>query len=67
VTIPLRQLERNVLSTLVQAVEAGRSDPDHLAELGGNAAMLLRQLQDAGGLAQLVDQARTAEQGGAPR
>jgi hypothetical protein len=67
VTIPLRQLERNVLSTLVQAVEAGRSDPDRLSELGGNATMLLRQMQDAGGLAQLVDQARTAEQGGAPR
>jgi hypothetical protein len=65
VTIPLRQLERNVLSTLVQAVEAGRSDPDRLSELGGNATMLLRQMQDAGGLAQLVDQARTAETGGA--
>lgn len=64
----LAELERNVCATLALAVIAGRED-ERFAELGGNAAVLLELLHDAGGLEPLVRRiagrgARTVEAGG---
>lgn len=57
----LRDLERNLLSTLGLAVLAGHEDPDHCGQLGGYAVAFLGEMRRAGGLASLVRECTEAE------
>jgi hypothetical protein len=59
--VTLAEFERNLRCTLTLAVMAGQEDPDRNEELGGNAVMLLRELQDQGGLEALVRRGAKAD------